>query len=91
MDANSAHPETLPLSASAPPATVEVEFEITRASRVESVRLTVPHGTLVRTVLRSIGQAPEGCAVLEGERPLPLDTPLMRSVRLLVVPTFSGG
>ncbi|MFZ0698853.1 MAG: hypothetical protein WAN74_01485 [Thermoplasmata archaeon] len=53
--------------------------------------MTVPHGTLVRTVLRSIGQAPEGCAVLEGERPLPLDTPLMRSVRLLVVPTFSGG
>ncbi|MFZ1024278.1 MAG: hypothetical protein WAN87_09095 [Thermoplasmata archaeon] len=48
-------------------------------------------GSSLRSAIRAIGQAPEGCAVLDGDRPLPLDTPLLRSTHLTLVPTFSGG
>ncbi|HXW67881.1 MAG TPA: hypothetical protein VEL82_08425 [Thermoplasmata archaeon] len=51
----------------------------------------MPAGTLVRSVLRATGLAPEGSAVLDGETPIPLDTAIERDVRLTVVPTFSGG
>ena len=81
--------ESLPLSAS--PATVHVEVEVVRGGRTRSARFEVAVGTLVRAVVRSAGEAPEGCAVLVGETPVPLDTPVERSLHLTVVPTFSGG
>lgn len=88
--ATSAAPETLPLSA--PPAgSVRVEFEIARAGRSETKVAEVVHGTQLRIALRSAGIAGEGSAVLDGDRPLPLDTPLVRAQRLTVIPTFSGG
>jgi hypothetical protein len=89
-DAQSARPETLPLSASGPDR-IQIEFEIARADRTETVRVEVLPGTPLRGALRTIGRAPEGCAVLDGNRPLPLDTPLLRPIHLTLVPTFSGG
>jgi sulfur carrier protein ThiS len=80
----------LPLSAPSGPM-LTVTIEITRGASIQRRRLRVPPGTLVRTVLRSAELAPEGSAVLVGETPIPLDTPLERPVRLIVVPTFSGG
>jgi sulfur carrier protein ThiS len=68
-----------------------VEVDIVRAGRTRSARFDVAPGTLVRAVVRSAGEAPEGCAVLVGETPVPLDTPVERAVHLTVVPTFSGG
>jgi len=53
--------------------------------------LEVASGTTVRQLLRSIGQPIEGCAVLDGERPVPSDEPLVGPRRLTIVPTFSGG
>lgn len=81
-------PEILPLSASP---LLEVRFETVRAGT--SVTRTVPlaAGTLLREALRSIGQAPEGCAVLRGERPVPLDLPITEAGTFTVIPTFSGG
>jgi len=81
--------ETLPLSASLP--TVVVVLELTRAGAVERREISVVAGTLVRAALRAIGQAPEGAAVLLGETPIPLDTPIDGPMRLTVLPTFSGG
>jgi len=81
-------PETLPLSASP---IIRVQLEVARAGRSERRTVRVPKGTPLRVVLRSIGQAVEGSAVLWGDRPVPLDLPLERSVRLTVIPTFSGG
>lgn len=54
-------------------------------------RIRVVPGTLVRAVLRSLGQSPEGSAVLAEDVPIPLDTPIDGPMRLTVVPTFSGG
>jgi sulfur carrier protein ThiS len=85
-----AAPETLPLSAPPVPQ-IRVEFEIARAGRSETRIAEVAEGTLLRVALRSVGLAGEGSAVLDGERPVPLDTPLSRAHRLTVVPTFSGG
>jgi sulfur carrier protein ThiS len=82
-------PDNLPLSAS--PAAISVVVEVTRGGSVERQRIRVAPGTLVRAVLRSTGHAPEGSAVLVNEVPIPLDTPIDRSVRLTVIPTFSGG
>jgi sulfur carrier protein ThiS len=65
--------------------------EIARAGRSERRTLRVPVGTPVRVLLRSLGQSIEGSAVLAGDRPVPLDEPLDRPVRLTVIPTFSGG
>ncbi len=79
----------LPLSAS--PRKVRVQVEVARGGRSRHARFSVAPGTLVRAVVRLAGEAPEGCAVLIGETPVPLDTPLERSVRLTVIPTFSGG
>ncbi len=81
---------SLPLSAS-PPAPVTIELEVARAGRSIRHRLEVPPGTLVRAALKQIGEAPEGCAALLDEVPIPLDTPLEAPTRLVVVPTFSGG
>ena len=81
--------EILPLSAT--PLTISVDLEVARAGHHETFRRTVPSGTTVRTLLRSIGRSPEGCAVLLGDRSVPMDLPLDASVVLLVVPTFSGG
>ncbi len=83
-------PETLPLSASRPER-VAVVLEVTRGASVRRRRLHVAPGTLVRTVLRTAGCAPEGSAVLLDDTPVPLDLPIERPVRLVVVPTFSGG
>jgi sulfur carrier protein ThiS len=83
-------PGILPLSASSRP-TVAVVLDITRGGSVDRRRLKVAAGTSVRTALRSAGQPPEGSAVLEGDTPIPLDTPIDRPMRLVVVSTFSGG
>ena len=82
-------PETLPLSAS--PTTVVVDLDLTRGASVEHRRVRVATGTLVREVIRSLGHAPEGSAVLVDDVPIPLDTPIDGPIRLTVVPTFSGG
>ncbi len=82
-------PETLPLSAS--PKTVSVMVEVTRGGSVDRRRIRVAPGTLVRAALRSVGQSPEGSAVLLNEVPIPLDTPIEGPMRLTVIPTFSGG
>jgi sulfur carrier protein ThiS len=79
----------LPLSAS--PRKLRVEVEVARGGRRRSSRFEVEPGTLVREVVRSAGETPEGCAVLIGETSVPLDTPIERPVRLIIVPTFSGG
>ena len=85
-------PEILPLSAPpAPPASVCVELEAARAGRSDVRVVRVAPGTTVRELLRSIGQPVEGCAVLDGERPVPSDEPLVAPRRLTIVPTFSGG
>jgi sulfur carrier protein ThiS len=81
---------SLPLSASASP-TVAVVLELTRAGASERRRLRVPVGTPVRETLHRVGLAPEGCAVLRGDVPVPLDLPIDRAMRLTVVSTFSGG
>jgi len=68
-----------------------VTLEYSRGRAVRERVVLVPAGTTVRALLRAEGQAPEGCAVLVGETPLPLDTPIVRAMRLTIVPTFSGG
>jgi sulfur carrier protein ThiS len=81
--------ENLPLSASPPK--VYIEVEVARAGRTRSARLEVTPGTLVRAVVRSVGEAPEGCVVLLEGTSVPLDTPIERPVRFTVVPTSSRG
>jgi sulfur carrier protein ThiS len=81
-------PEILPLSASPP---LEIRFEIVRAGASASRTLSVPPGTLLRQALRALGHAPEGCAVLRGDRPVPLDLELEADGSFTVIPTFSGG
>ncbi len=81
-------PESLPLSA---PPSVRIQLVVARAGRSERHTVEVPVGTPVRAVLRSIGQAAEGSAVLSGDRPVPLDLPLEKNGRFTVIPTFSGG
>jgi len=90
-DARGRTPATGSLPLSASPRTVTVEVEVARAGRSRVVRLEVPVGTPVRTVVRQAGEAPEGSLVLRDETPLPLDTPVVGPLRLTVVPTFSGG
>jgi sulfur carrier protein ThiS len=82
--------ETLPLSASSPPA-IAVEIEVARAARSESRVVYVPPGRHIRDAIRAAGLAPEGVAVLVDDTPVPLDEPIVGPVRLTVVPTFSGG
>jgi sulfur carrier protein ThiS len=80
----------LPLSASSR-SVVAVVLEVTRAGSVDRHRVKVTRGTSVRAVLRTIGRAAEGSAVLLDDRSIPLDTLIERPVRLVVVSTFSGG
>ncbi len=70
---------------------VRVVVEVTRGGSVEQHRARVPVGTAVRAVLRQVGCAPEGSAVMIDGTSVPLDTPIERPLRLTVVPTFSGG
>jgi sulfur carrier protein ThiS len=79
--------EDLPLSASP----VHVVVEITRGRSVDRRELDVARGTTIRSVLHRLDQAPEGCAVLVDETPVPLSAPIEGPLRLIVVPTFSGG
>jgi len=81
-------PGPLPLSASS---TVRVQVEVARAGRSTSLERSVPVGTLVRAVVRGVGEAPEGSAVLVDGVSVPLDTPITTPLRLTVIPTFSGG
>lgn len=83
-------PEILPLSASPTPL-IRVEFEIVRG-RGSTLRVVeVSAGTPLRSALKQLDQSPEGAAVLDGETPLPMDTVLLHSCSLTVIPTFSGG
>jgi sulfur carrier protein ThiS len=82
-------PETLPLSAL--PAPIEVTIEVARAGRSGRRTVAVASGSLVRDLVRAAGYAPEGCAVLIGGVSVPMDTPVVESVELTIVPTFSGG
>jgi sulfur carrier protein ThiS len=85
-------PETLPLSASRSPPMVSVEFDVARGRRPgPAVTVSVEVGTPLRQVLRTLGHAPEGSAVLLDGVPVPLDTRIERAARFTVVPTFSGG
>jgi sulfur carrier protein ThiS len=65
--------------------------EIARAGAHQRRSLAVVRGTLVRDVVRRWGGSPEGCAVLIEDVSVPLDLAIDRPVRLVVVPTFSGG
>ena len=82
--------ETLPLSASSSPK-VSVVLEVTRGASVRRRRIRVPVGSEVRTALRAAGLPPEGSAVLLEDVPIPLDAPIDRPLRLIVISTFSGG
>jgi sulfur carrier protein ThiS len=82
--------ENLPLSASPGP-TVELTLEVARAGAGIVHRLRVPSGTRVRDALSQLGILAEGCAVLDGAVPVPLDLPVVTDRSLTVVPTFSGG
>jgi sulfur carrier protein ThiS len=62
-----------------------------RAAAAPVHRLRVPSGTLVRDALARVGILAEGCAVLDGDAPIPLDLPLITDRTLTIVPTFSGG
>jgi hypothetical protein len=66
-------------------------FDVVRAGRTDVRTVPVPDGTPLRVALRSIGEFGEGSAVFEGDRSLPLDTPIDGPRRYRVVPTFSGG
>jgi hypothetical protein len=82
-------PEILPLSASGD--LVSVDFEIVRGGRSSLAKVWVARGALLRTAIRLAGHSPEGSAVLDGEVPLPMDSPITASCRYLLIPTFSGG
>jgi len=82
-------PEILPLSASPP--RLRISVEVTRAEAVRRRTLSVVPGERVREIVRRVGQSPEGCAVMIDGVPVPLDLPIERPARLVVVPTFSGG
>jgi sulfur carrier protein ThiS len=83
--------ETLPLSASSPPPFVHLTLELVRAGRTVRRELDVPTGTPLKRALREVGIAPEGCAALDRDRPVPLDTRLDRDRTLTILSTFSGG
>ncbi len=85
-------PEALPLSASPAPSGIRVEVSVARGrSNAPPSVHWVPNGTSVRALLRQLGHPPEGSAVLVGGVSVPLDTPIDSPMRLVVVPTFSGG
>ena len=90
-DARGPSPATGSLPLSASPGSVPVDIEVVRSGRNRKLRFEVAPGTHVRAVVRLTGESPEGCAVLSGETPVPLDTPIEGPVKLMVIPTFSGG
>ncbi len=83
--------EALPLSASQRPRRIVVTLEITRAGSVDRRRVLIAPGSSIREALAAAGTPPEGSAVLREGVPQPLDATIDRSVRLTVIPTFSGG
>jgi sulfur carrier protein ThiS len=80
--------EHLPLSASP---LLHVVLECSRGGSVEIVELRLTAPASVRTALRAANRAPEGCAVVHQNAPVPLDEPLQDGMRLQVISTFSGG
>jgi len=70
---------------------VRVEVEVARAGRSTVEERVVPVGTLVKQLVRAVGEVPEGAAVLVEGVSVPLDSPIERPLRLVIVPTFSGG
>jgi sulfur carrier protein ThiS len=70
---------------------VEVVVELVRANGTRRLVHRVSAGTPVRSLLRELGQAPEGSAVLVDGISVPLDTPIEGPLRLTIVSTFSGG
>ncbi|HTT17017.1 MAG TPA: hypothetical protein VMH49_06660 [Thermoplasmata archaeon] len=70
---------------------IEVDVEVARGRASRTVQKVVVVGTLVKQVVRDVGESPEGSAVLRDGVSIPLDTPLTVPVRLVIVPTFSGG
>ena len=81
-------PEHLPLSASA---SVDVQVEVARAGPTTVRSLTVPVGTLVKELVRAVGESPEGCAVLVEGVSQPMDLAVRTPAHFVIVPTFSGG
>jgi sulfur carrier protein ThiS len=79
--------DTLPLSAPS----LSVDIEVARAGQSRHHTVDVAPGTPVREAVRRVGLAPEGTSVLLDGAPVPLDEPIVGPVRLVVVPTFSGG
>ena len=76
---------------SEPVSDLHVRVVIERAGHRRSVELDLPPGADARSAVRAVGLAPEGVAVLLGDRPVALDEPLADGGLLRVVPTFSGG
>ncbi|MCI4323718.1 MAG: hypothetical protein L3K03_06840 [Thermoplasmata archaeon] len=66
-------------------------FEVARAGPGTVHHLRVPSGTRVRDALAQLGILAEGCAILDGATPVPLDLPVVTDRSFTVVPTFSGG
>jgi sulfur carrier protein ThiS len=85
-------PESLPLSASPSPPGLRVEVVVARGAHQGTPSVHwVRSGTPVRALLRELGHAAEGSAVLIEGVSVPLDTLIESPTRLVVVPTFSGG
>ncbi|HEV2167271.1 MAG TPA: hypothetical protein VGS23_09925 [Thermoplasmata archaeon] len=70
---------------------MEVTFRISRGGCSETLVAKVARGSPLRAALRSVRLFGEGVAVLDGDRSIPLDTPVLVASELTVVPTFSGG
>jgi sulfur carrier protein ThiS len=68
-----------------------LDVEVARAGRSHRHRIEVAPGTLVREAVRRVGLVPEGTSVLVDGVPVPLDLPIDSVVKLVIVPTFSGG
>ncbi|HEV2316201.1 MAG TPA: hypothetical protein VGV89_01325 [Thermoplasmata archaeon] len=73
------------------PTVHRLTFRVERAGGTRTIEVEVPDRTPVRAALRQAGLAPEGCLVLDGEEPIPLDLPAESARIYTVVPTFSGG
>ena len=81
-------PETLPLSASRP---LWVTVEIRRGGKLDTQRIELPENSSLRELVRAVGHSPEGTAVLIEGTPVPLDTAVSDGLRVVVIPTYSGG
>ena len=90
-EAVAGHADRTGVARPTPAADVEVVVEIVRGAGARERVVRVAAGAQVRAVLRTLGEAPEGSAVLVDGISIPLDTTIDRPLRLTVVPTFSGG